>query len=89
MSRVLHQGQNYEYFVKKWGPRHNWPSLDNRYMTKKTSKGGFLNGTKYWHFVNLETGEEIKLTDNLYSNKSYYKVYIYWFVPNGDKVKYW
>lgn len=89
VSRVLHQGQNYEYFVKKWGPRHNWPSLDNRYMTKKTSKGGFLNGTKYWHFVNLETGEEIKLTDNLYTNKSYYKVYIYWFGPNGDKVIYW
>lgn len=86
VSQVLHQGSNYDYFVNKYGPKHNWPDLNNRFMTKTTTRK-YL--TKYHWFVRLDTGEVDTFTNNLFKNPSYKKVYIYWFIPKGNSVKIW
>lgn len=86
VSQVLHQGSNYDYFVNNYGPKHNWPDLHNRFMTK-TVTHEFLS-TYNW-FVRLDTGEADTFTKNMFKNPSYTKVYIYWFIPKGNSVKIW
>ncbi len=87
VSNVLHQGNNYDYFVNIYGKQHNWPDLDNRFMTskKKTTWYGFV----YYYYVRLSTGEAHTLEDGAFSNPSYRKVYIYWFKPDGNKITIW
>lgn len=87
VSQVLHQGSNYDYFVNKYGPKHNWPDLHNRFITK-TITGKWYESTKYW-FVRLDSGEADTFTTNMFKNPSYTKVYIYWFIPKGNSVKIW
>jgi hypothetical protein len=86
VSKVLHQGNNYDYIVNTYGKAHGWPSLNERYLTKKIKKK-FL--TKYFTFVNLETGKEGTFSNSLFDNQSWYRVFIYWFAPSGNKVKIW
>ena len=87
VSRVLHQGSNYDYFVNIYGPEHNWPDLHKRFMTK-TITGEWWESDYYW-FVRLDTGEADTFTTNMFKNPSYTKVYIYWFIPKGNSVKIW
>lgn len=89
VSRELHKGSNYNYIVNTYGKSKGWPSLDNRYLTKNVKHGGFLGTSTYNTFVNLETGEEGEFDNNLFTNQSWYRVFIYWFKPDGDKIKYW
>ena len=86
VSKVLHQGNNYEYIVNTYGKAHNWPSLNERYLTKKTHRK-YLS--TYHHFVNLESGKEGTFSNSLFDNQSWYRVFIYWFAPSGNKVKIW
>lgn len=86
VSKVLHQDSNYDYIVNTYGKAHGWPSLNERYLTKKIKKK-FL--TKYFTFVNLETGKEGTFSNSLFDNQSWYRVFIYWFAPSGNKVKIW
>ena len=86
VSKVLHQGNNYEYIVKTYGKAHGWPSLNERYLTKKIKKK-FIS--KYYTFVNLETGKDGTFSNSLFDNQSWYRVFIYWFAPSGNKVKIW
>ncbi len=86
VSKVLHQGNNYDYIVNTYGKAHGWPSLNERYLTKKIKKK-FL--TKYFTFVNLETGKDGTFSNSLFDNQSWYRVFIYWFAPSGNKVKIW
>lgn len=86
VSKVLHQDSNYDYIVNTYGKAHGWPSLDERYLTKKIKKK-FL--TKYFTFVNLETGKDGKFSNSLFDNQSWYRVFIYWFAPSGNKVTIW
>lgn len=88
VSRVLHEGNNYEYIVNVYGKSKNWPSLDNRYLTTKQEKEYLPVMRTYPIAVNLETGEKMRI-NTFFKNPSYYKVYIYWFKPDGDKVQYW
>ena len=87
VSQVLHQGSNYDYFVNNYGPKHNWPDLHERFMTK-TRTGSWWEGYDNW-FVRLDTGEADTFSNSLLKNPSYTKVYIYWFIPNGNSVKIW
>ena len=87
VSQVLHQGSNYDYFVNNYGTHHNWPDLNNRFMTKKVTKKWY--GTTYNWFVRLNTGEADTFSNSLFDNQSYTKVYIYWFIPKGNSVKIW
>ena len=87
VSHVLHQGSNYDYFVNNYGKKHNWPDLDNRFLTTKVTRKWY--GTKYNWFVRLNTGEADTFTNNMFKNPSYKKVYIYWFIPQGNSVKIW
>lgn len=89
VSKVLHQGSNYEYIVNTYGKPKGWPSLDNRYLTKNIKHGGFLGTSTYHTFVNLETGEDGEFDNDLFTNQSWYRVFIYWFKPDGDKIIYW
>ena len=86
VSKVLHQDSNYDYIVNTYGKAHGWPSLNERYLTKKIKKK-FL--TKYFTFVNLETGKDGTFSNSLFDNQSWYRVFIYWFAPSGNKVKIW
>lgn len=86
VSKVLHQGNNYEYIVNTYGKAHGWPSLNERYLTKKIKKK-FIS--KYYTFVNLETGKDGTFSNSLFDNQSWYRVFIYWFAPSGNKVKIW
>ena len=79
----------YEYIVNTYGKSKGWPSLDHRYLTKNVKHGGFLGTSTYNTFVNLETGEEGEFDNNLFTNQSWYRVFIYWFKPDGDKIEYW
>ena len=87
VSKVLHQGNNYDYFVNNYGKQHDWPDLNNRFITKKISRDWSL--TKYFWFVRLNSGECIKLKQNAFKNPSYKKVLIYWFKPKGNAIKIW
>ena len=87
VSKVLHQGNNYEYFVNNYGKQHDWPDLDNRFVTSTTKNTWY--GTTRFYFVRLNSGECIKLKENLFKNPSYKKVFIYWFKPNGNAIKIW
>lgn len=87
VSKVLHQGNNYDYFVNNYGKQHDWPDLNNRFITKKITRDWSL--TKYFYFVRLNSGECIKLTQNAFKNPSYKKVFIYWFKPKGNAIKIW
>ena len=87
VSKVLHQGNNYDYFVNNYGKQHDWPDLNNRFITKKITRDWSL--TKYFCFVRLNSGECIKLKQNAFKNPSYKKVLIYWFKPKGNAIKIW
>jgi len=87
VSKVLHQGSNYEYIVNTYGKSKGWPSLDERYITSKV-KRPWDSGTRHY-FVNLESGKEGKFSNSLFKNNSWYRVFIYWFKPEGDKIIYW
>ena len=87
VSKVLHQGNNYDYFVNNYGKQHDWPDLNNRFITNKMTRDWSL--TKYFWFVRLNSGESIKLTQNAFKNPSYKKVFIYWFKPKGNAIKIW
>lgn len=89
VSRVLHEGNNYNYIVNVYGKSKNWPSLDNRFLTTSTETTYFPTLCTYELVVNLETGDKSRLDTNWFKNPSYYKVYIYWFKPDGDKIKIW
>ena len=67
VSKVLHQGNNYEYIVKTYGKAHGWPSLNERYLTKKIKKK-FIS--KYYTFVNLETGKDGTFSNSLFDNQT-------------------
>ena len=88
VSQVLHQGSNYDYFVNYYGPKHNWPDLHNRFITKTITGTKIWETKKYW-FVRLDTGEADTFPTSAGKNPSYTKVYIYWFIPNGNSVKIW
>lgn len=30
-----------------------------------------------------------KFSNNIFKNQSWYRVFIYWFKPDGDKIEYW
>jgi len=87
VSRVLHQGSNYDYFVNNYGPKHNWPNLHERFITKTITTD--WDGTDYRWFVRLDSGEADTFTNKMWKNPSYTKVYIYWFIPQGNSVKIW
>ena len=54
----------------------------------KTRTGSWWEGYDNW-FVRLDTGEADTFSNSLLKNPSYTKVYIYWFIPNGNSVKIW
>ena len=87
VSQVLHQGSNYDYFVNNYGPKHNWPNLHERFITKTITTD--WDGTDYRWFVRLNSGEADTFTNKMWKNPSYTKVYIYWFIPQGNSVKIW
>lgn len=87
VSRVLHEGSNYEYFVNDYGKRHNWHSLGKRYMTSK-KKTNWYGSTDYY-FVRLDSGKADTFDDGLFDCPGYRKVYIYWFKPDGNKIEIW
>lgn len=87
VSKVLHQGNNYEYFVNIYGKQHNWPDLHNRFITTKTKK--YFLGLIDYYFVRLDSGKCDKFSRNPFKNPSYKKVFIYWFKPNGNAIKIW
>lgn len=87
VGRVLHQGNNYEYFVNIYGKQHNWPDLSKRFITSK-KKTTWYGSTNYY-YVRLSTGEVNKLDKAIFTNPGYRKVYIYWFKPDGNNVTIW
>lgn len=87
VSKVLHQGNNYEYFVNIYGKQHNWPDLHNRFMTT-TMKKFFLDFVDIY-FVRLDSGKCDYFSRSPFKNPSYKKVLIYWFKPNGNTIKIW
>lgn len=86
VSQVLHEDNNYEYFVNIYGKSKGWPSLDNRYITSKVETAWIFGSDKYY-CVNLETGKESSITKK--DGKEHCKVYIYWFKPDGNKIIIW
>ncbi len=86
VSQVLHEDNNYEYFVNIYGKSKGWPSLDNRYITSKVETVWLFGSDKYY-CVNLETGKESSITKK--DGKEHCKVYIYWFKPDGNKIIIW
>lgn len=87
VSKVLHQGSNYEYIVNRYGKSKGWPSLDERYLTSKQKTTWY--GSTYNYYVNLETGKEGTFDNSLFTNQSWYMVFIYWFKPDGNKIVIW
>ena len=86
VSKVLHQGNNYEYFVNIYGKQHKWPDLHNRFITNKISEHWYGDD---FYFVRLDSGKFDRFTRNWFKNPSYKKVFIYWFKPNGNAIKIW
>lgn len=86
VSQVLHEDNNYEYFVNIYGKSKGWPSLDNRYITSKVETVWLFGSDKYY-CVNLETCKESSITKK--DGKEHCKVYIYWFKPDGNKIIIW
>ena len=88
VSKVLHQGNNYDYFVNNYGKQHDWPDLDNRFMTSTTEYEWWSGGRNYY-IVRLNSGKCSELKRNVFKNPSYKKVLIYWFKPKGNAIKIW
>ena len=86
VREVLHDGNNYTYFVDVYGKSKNWPSLDNRYITSKVKTVWAFGSDKYY-CVNLENGKETTITKR--DGKDHYRVFIYWFTAAGDQVVIW
>ena len=85
VSKALHAGNSYETIVKITGKEQKWPDLDNWFCSNSyTWTFGF-----WYKMVNLETDKEKKIAGINMPNGGFYKIYVYCFKPDGDKIKFW